>query len=109
MSRQPLLYTGSVGPTNARVNLTGYTLEAKVFTPVFANPSGEMADGAYTVGAIAATFAVGAVNLSQGQVAISLTETQTAALSPAVGYRWYFRAQDATGYTLTWLSGSFTA
>lgn len=99
----------TVGPTNARVNLTGYTLEAKVFTPVFANPSGEMADGAYTVGAIAATFAVGAVNLSQGQVAISLTETQTAALSPAVGYRWYFRAQDATGYTLTWLSGSFTA
>jgi hypothetical protein len=96
--------------TNPRVaiNLTGYTLEAKVFVPVYANPAGELGQGAYTVGATAATFTVGAVNLSQGQVAISLTETQTAALSPAIGYRWYFRAVDASGYTLTWISGTFT-
>lgn len=99
----------TVGPTAARVNLTGYTLEAKVFTPVYANPAGELGQGAFTVGATAATFQVGAVNLAQGQVAISLTETQTAALSPATGYRWFFRAVDPTGYTLTWLSGTFTA
>ena len=99
----------TVGPAGSRVNLTGYTLEAKVFTPVYANPAGELGQGAYTVGTTAATFTVGAVNLSQGQVAISLTETQTAGLSPATGYRWYFRAVDASGYTLTWLSGTFTA
>ena len=97
-----------VGPSGSRVNLTGYTLEAKVFVPVYANPAGELGQGAYTVGTTAATFTVGAVNLSQGQVALSLTETQTASLNPATGYRWYFRAVDASGYTLTWLSGSFT-
>ena len=99
----------TVGPSSARVNLTGYTLEAKVFVPVYANPAGELGQGAYTIGATAATFTVGAVNLAQGQVAISLTEIQTAALSAATGYRWYFRAVDTTGYTLTWLSGTFTA
>lgn len=91
------------------VDLTGYTLEAKVFTPVFANPDGALGEGAYTVGATAATFYVAATNLSQGQVAISLTETQTAALSPATGYRWYFRAVNTSGYTLTMVSGTFTA
>lgn len=91
------------------VNLTGYTLEAKVFVPVYANPDGALGEGGYTVGATAATFTVGAVNLAQGQVAISLTENQMAALSPAVGYRWYFRTVDTTGYTMTWLSGTFTA
>lgn len=99
----------TVGPSGARVNLTGYTLEAKVFTPVYANPAGELGQGGYTIGTTAATFTVGAVNLAQGQVAISLTETQTGSLNPATGYRWYFRAVDASGYTLTWLSGTFTA
>lgn len=91
------------------VNLTGYTLEAKVFTPAYANPDGAIGQGGYTVGATAATFTIGAVNLAQGQVAISLTENQTNGLSPAVGYRWYFRATGADGYTLTWISGTFTA
>lgn len=91
------------------VNLTGYTLQAIVFVPVFANPAGSLGQGGFTVGATAATFTIGAVNLAQGQVAISLTENQTAALSPATGYRWYFRATDATGYTTTLLSGTFTA
>ncbi len=100
--------TGS-GSSSTATNLTGYTLEAKVFTPVFANPDGSMGQGAYTIGATAATFAITATSLSGGLVAISLTETQTAALSPATGYRWYFRWTDATGYTLTVLSGSFTA
>lgn len=97
------------GTPPAAVNLTGYTLEAKVFVPVYANPDGALGQGGYTVGATAATFTVGAVNLSQGQVAISLTETQMNALSPAVGYRWFFRTVDGTGYTMTWVSGTFTA
>lgn len=91
------------------VNLTGYTLEARVFVPVYQNPDGALGQGGYTVGATAATFTIGAVNLSQGQVAISLNETQTAALSPATGYRWYFRVQDTNGYTLTYVSGTFAA
>ena len=95
--------------SSAAINLTGYTFEAKVYLPVFANPDGSMGEGAYTVGATAATFTVSAVSLSGGTVNIGLTETQTAALSPAVGYRWYFRWTDTAGVTLTVLSGSFTA
>lgn len=99
----------TVGNPPVPVNLTGYTLEARVFVPVYANPDGALGQGGYTVGATAVIFTIGAVNLSQGQVAISLTETQTAALSPATGYRWFFRATDATGYTMTYTSGTFTA
>jgi hypothetical protein len=95
--------------SSAAINLTGYTFEAKVYLPVFANPDGSLGEGAYTVGATAATFTVSAVSLSGGTVNIGLTETQTLALSPAVGYRWYFRWTDTAGVTLTVLSGSFTA
>jgi len=90
------------------VNLTGYTLEAKVYAPVYSNPAGSFTNGGYTQGTTAATFTVSAVQLTQGKVNLGLSETQTAALSPAVGYRWYFRWQDTSGVTLTVLSGTFT-
>ena len=95
--------------SSAAINLTGYTLEAKVYTPTFSNGDGAFGSGAYTVGATAATFTVSAVSLSGGTVNIGLTETQTAALSPATGYRWFFRWTDTAGVTLTVLSGDFTA
>jgi hypothetical protein len=95
--------------SSAAINLTGYTLESKVFKPVFANPDGSFSQGAYTVGATAATFTVSAVSLSGGTLNLGLTETQTSALSPAIGYRWYFRWTDTSGVTLTVLSGTFTA
>jgi len=100
-----LAFTSSSTP----INLTGYTLEAKVFTPVFSNPDGSFGQGAYTIGATAATFTTAAVSLSGGTVNIGLTEAQTAALSPAIGYRWFFRWTDTAGVTLTVLSGPFTA
>ena len=95
--------------SSTAINLTGYTLEAKVFKPVFANPDGSFSQGAYTVGATAATFTVSAVSLSGGTVNLGLTELQTSALSPAIGYRWCFRWTDTSGVTLTVLSGTFTA
>ena len=104
-----LAFSTGTSSSATATNLTGYTLEAKVFVPVFSNPDGSFSQGAYTIGATAATFAITATSLSGGLVALSLTETQTAALSPAVGYRWYFRWTDTTGYTLTVLSGSFKA
>ena len=94
---------------NVAVNVTGYTLEAKVYVPNYANPDGSFGAGAYTVGTTAATFAVAVVSASAGTVNIGLTETQTAALSPAVGYRWFFRWVDTSGVTLTVLAGAFTA
>lgn len=97
------------GTTPTPVNLTGYTFEAKVFVPTYANPDGGFGSGAYTIGTTAATFSVSPVSLSGGTVNIGLTETQTAALSPATGYRWYFRWVDTAGVTLTVLSGALTA
>jgi len=95
--------------SSAAINLTGYTLEAKVYVPTFSNADGTFGSGAYTVGTTAATFTISAVSLSGGTVNIGLTETQTVALSPAVGYRWYFRWTDTSGVTLTVLAGTFTA
>ena len=97
------------GATPTPINLTGYTFEARVYTPTFSNPGGTFGAGGYTVGATAATFTVSPVTLASGTVSIGLTETQTAALSPATGYRWYFRWVDPAGVTLTVLSGAFTA
>jgi hypothetical protein len=94
---------------NVAVNVTGYTLEAKVYVPTYANPDGSFGSGAYTVGATVATFAVSVVSASAGTVNIGLTEQQTAGLSPAVGYRWFFRWVDTSGVTLTVLAGAFTA
>lgn len=91
------------------VNLTGYTLEAKVFVPQYANPDGGLGAGGYTVGTTAATFTISPVSLSGGTVNIGLTEAQTAALSAATGYRWYFRWTDTAGATRTAVSGTFTA
>ncbi len=91
------------------VDLTGYTFEAKVFVPQYQNPDGGLGVGGYTVGTTAATFAVSPVSLASGTVNIGLTETQTAPLSAATGYRWYFRWSDPNGVTRTAVSGTFTA
>lgn len=97
------------GTSSTPLNLTGYTLEAKVFVPTYSNPDGGLGSGNYVIGSTAATFTVAPVSLSGGTVNIGLTETQTAALSAATGYRWYFRWTDPTGFTLTPISGPLTA
>lgn len=94
----------AVGPP---IDLTGYTLEAKVFVPTFQNPAGGFGNGDYVVGSIAATFTVSEVDLTQGQVSIGLTETQTSGLNPGQTYRWYFRWVDTAGATFTVMSGVF--
>jgi hypothetical protein len=91
------------------VNLTGYTFESRVYVPSFANPDGALGSGGYTIGATATTPTITAVSLSAGTLNLGLTELQTAALNPAVGYRWYFRWTDTAGRTLTALAGTFTA
>jgi hypothetical protein len=99
--------TGGSSPT--AINLTGYTFESRVYVPTFGNPDGAVGSGGYTVGATAVNFTVLPVSRTGGTVNIGLTETQTAALNPAVGYRWYFRWTDTSGVTLTVLAGTFTA
>jgi len=93
---------------NCHQSLTGYTLTALVYEEVLASSSAQMgSSGTYAVGTTKATFNIGATSLSAGTIAISLTETQTAALSTSGNYRWYFRWQDTAGYTQTILAGTF--
>lgn len=97
------------GSPAAPINLTGYTLEAKVFTPVFDNPANSLGTGGLVVGPIAATFTISAVNLAAGQISLGLTEAQTSSLNTAKQYRYYVRWVSPAGTTLTVLSGDFVA
>jgi hypothetical protein len=89
-------------------NLTGFTIETKVYvTAVFASGLGG-AGSVETVGATAATFTISPTDLTAGQITIGLSEAQTALLSPSVAYRWYMRWVDTTLFTRTVLSGTVT-
>jgi hypothetical protein len=87
---------------------TGFTWTSIVYetTPSvsFANPG-----GVPTQGATAATFTITVVNAAAGQVNLSLTEVQTAALNPATNYRWYLRGVSPGLVTRTYLSGTLKA
>jgi len=90
------------------IDTTGFTWTAIVYetatTVSFVNPS-----GVSTQGATAATFAVTVVNAAAGQVNLSLTELQTAALAPDKTYRWYLRGVSQGLVTRTYLSGTLRA
>lgn len=90
------------------IDTTGFTWTAIVYESAtsvsFANPS-----GVSTQGATAATFAVTVVNEAAGQVNLSLTETQTGSLNPAITYRWYLRGVSPGLVTRTYLSGTLRA
>jgi hypothetical protein len=90
------------------IDTTGFQWTAIVYaasTSVsFVNPA-----GVPTQGATAATFTVTVVNAAAGQVNLSLTEIQTAALNPATSYRWYLRGVSPAMVTRTYLSGTLKA
>lgn len=89
-------------------DLTGFAITAPVYvTAVFASGGGG-SSFVETVGAIATNFAISNTNLSQGQVLIGLSETQTGLLSPGIAYRWYMRWVDPALVTRTVLSGTVT-
>ena len=90
------------------IDTTNFTWTALVYetatTVSFVNPS-----GVSTQGTTAATFTVTVVNAAAGQVNLSLTEIQTAALNPATNYRWYLRGVSPAMVTRTYLSGTLKA
>ena len=103
-----LQFTDQATPPVA-IDLTGYTIEAKIFSPVYDNPDNSLGTGGKIVGPIAATFSVGEVDLEDGQISLGLTETQTTGLNTAAQYRYYVRWVDPDGVTRTVLSGDFVA
>jgi len=90
-------------------NLTGHTITAPVYvTNVYAAGGG--GTGFVTaVGQTAAVFTIENTNLAAGQIKLGLSESQTNALSPAIGYRWYLRWVDPNSVTRTVLSGDVIA
>lgn len=89
-------------------NLTGYSISAPIYVSQVYSTTGAGSASVTTVGATATTFAISNVNLSAGQILIGLSEVQTAALSPAIAYRWYMRWVDTGMVTRTVLSGTLT-
>lgn len=89
-------------------DLTGYTYDAKVYTTTV-SPTSAGTGSFLAAGATTASFTITPVALTAGLVNLSLNETQTDALNPAVGYRWYVRYVSPGLVTRTVLSGEFVA
>jgi hypothetical protein len=89
-------------------DISGYQLEAPIYTTqVFAVGVGGASSGT-AIGDIVTNWTVSVTDAAAGTIALGLTEAQTAALSPAIGYRWFLRWVDTSGYTRTVLSGDVT-
>lgn len=93
---------------DASIDLSGYTFSAIVYSPTPSTGGGWSSSDGLTIGATEATFTVNVVDLEEGQINLGLSETQTAALSPASSHRWYLRWTDEDGATRTVLAGEFT-
>jgi len=92
---------------NLGVNVTGYTLQSAVYVASNGGFQGGGGGTVTTVGATAATPAIQVVTASSGSIIWSLTEAQTAALTPAISYLWYLRwVTPSTTMTRTILAGA---
>jgi hypothetical protein len=92
---------------NLGVNITGYTLQSAVYVASTGGFQGGGGGTVSTVGATAATPTIQVVTASTGAIIWSLTEAQTAALTPAIQYLWYLRwITPGTTMTRTILAGA---
>jgi hypothetical protein len=88
-------------------DITGYTLSSAVYVASSGGFQGGGGGTISTVGATAATPTITVTTASTGAVIWSLTETQTAALSPAIKYLWYLRwVTPTSSITRTILAGN---
>jgi hypothetical protein len=92
---------------NLGQSITGYTLQSGIYVASVGGFQGGGGGTVSTVGTTAATPTIQVVTASTGSVIWSLTETQTAALSPAIKYLWFLRwITPSTTMTRTILAGS---
>lgn len=76
------------------VDLTGYTLEAAIY------------NSGVAAATVVATPTITATSLTNGQLGIGLTETQTNALAAGGRFRWYLRWVTPGNVTRTVLAGN---
>jgi len=92
---------------NLGQNITGYTLDSKVYVASSSGFAGGGGGTVTTIGATAATPTIQVVTASTGAIIWSLIETQTSLLSPGITYRWYLRwITPSTTMTRTILAGN---
>jgi hypothetical protein len=92
---------------NLGQSITGYTLQSIVYVASTGGFQGGGGGTVSTVGATAATPTIQVVTASTGAIIWSLTEAQTASLTPAYQYLWYLRwVTPNTTMTRTILAGS---
>lgn len=89
-------------------NLTGYTFLAPVYVKESYAAGGGGSGFVTAIGQTAANFTISATAVTAGQLLIGLPESSTNALTPAVGYRWFFRWVDPGLVTRTVLAGTLT-
>jgi len=88
----------------AGVDLTGFTVTAAVYSGFGATAT----DTPVATPTVTVTMAT-VNNVTSSTVQISMTETQTAAISPTGSNRWFLRWVSPGGVTRTVLSGTVTA
>jgi hypothetical protein len=87
-------------------DLTGYTFDTKIYSLTTVEVGGGLGAGvASAAGATVVAFTVTPVNITAGQVNLSLTEIQTGDLTVGAQYRWWFRTVTPGNVTRTILSG----
>ena len=94
----------------AATDLTGHSYDARVYSLTAVAAGGGLGAGTtVAAGGTVVAFTVTPVNLTAGQVNISLTESQTDQLSANGKYRWWFRTVTPGNVTRTYLSGDVYA
>lgn len=87
-------------------DLTGYTYDTKIYSLTTVEAGGGLGAGtAVAAGATVVAFTVTPVNITAGQVNLSLTETQTNQLTAGGVYRWWFKTVTPALVTRTILAG----
>lgn len=87
-------------------DLTGYTYDTKIYSLTTVEVGGGLGAGvASAAGATVVSFTVTPVDLTAGQVNLSLSEIQTNALSAGGEYRWWFKTITPGQVTRTILAG----
>lgn len=87
-------------------DLTGYTYDTKIYSLATVEVGGGLGAGvASAAGETVVAFTITPVNLTAGQVNLSLTEIQTGALTAGAEYRWWFKTVTPGNVTRTILAG----
>jgi hypothetical protein len=87
-------------------DLTGYTYDSRVYSLQSVDAGGGLGAGSsVAAGGTVVAFTITPVNLTAGQVNVSLTEIQTNQLAAGAQYRWWFKTITPAIVTRTILSG----